>query len=432
MNSLEAENDLKHFLLMAVPDWSAPRRGGNKNITRVVSKLKAIGIPDIESLVERIHGNDINESLVAQNYVELSRESLNAIRKHVPFIRNLELVESPLVRQVGQFSPVPQLLSRKRVGKLFASPPPPAAAKSRGAYDGRIPDDSGEFFHHTDRLEVDPSIYGFSGPPRAIHLRGANRMVRQHLACSEPNLNRVASGNNLPPIQTVASGAFDESLSGSLCGLEGQTSMSNNRRLNRPGSQTRANRSKEISNGGKVVEDNDSNSRSLARTTRRSSTNVMADAEDVSYNEILRLQRIGAQMRSETAPPRWTNSWGKTLEEQGEDMLEEQIKLEERTRLVRHVTTNNDVPQPFRKHIAGNIEARLRREREREAIVNLTMQQKCMNVRKQLTSMANLRRDLAGIRSRWQALVADMEDAPPPPPVQLDFKSRKPRASSAH
>eukprot|EP00930_Biecheleria_cincta_P075312 TRINITY_DN62479_c0_g1_i1.p1 TRINITY_DN62479_c0_g1~~TRINITY_DN62479_c0_g1_i1.p1 ORF type:complete len:536 (-),score=84.85 TRINITY_DN62479_c0_g1_i1:33-1589(-) len=115
LGSLEAENELKQFLKLARPDWSKPRRRGRSDIARVLSKLKGIGVTDIDGLVKRVEKNSINEELYNSGAIPLSREALDSIRKQRTFRQALESVDVPNVRQVGAFDPVAQMLSRKRL-----------------------------------------------------------------------------------------------------------------------------------------------------------------------------------------------------------------------------------------------------------------------------------------------------------------------------
>ena len=115
--SLETENELRHFLRVARPEWSCPTKKGQNNIARVMEKLRAIDIHDIETLVQRLEKNTINDDLVAHGHIIFSREAMDGMRRQLPFIRALEVLaqESPHVRQVGSHSSVRQLLAKKRI-----------------------------------------------------------------------------------------------------------------------------------------------------------------------------------------------------------------------------------------------------------------------------------------------------------------------------
>lgn len=115
LSSFEAENELRHFLKLARPSWSRPRRRGQKDITLVLRKLRAIGVWTTEQLVRRIQENTINDDLVSAGYGPFSRDAIEGMRSLIPFTRVLESADVPGVRQVGAFAPEPQLLSRRRL-----------------------------------------------------------------------------------------------------------------------------------------------------------------------------------------------------------------------------------------------------------------------------------------------------------------------------
>jgi len=85
-----------------------------------------------------------------------------------------------------------------------------------------------------------------------------------------------------------------------------------------------------------------------------------------------------------------------------EEMLKEQTALDDRDRLARLM---RPAISPMRSHIASNIRNRLKEESERDAMEVLNIQQRCINIRKNLTGMSNTRRELSGIRQKVQLLV---------------------------
>merc|ERR1711988_508351 len=60
---------------------------------------------------------------------------------------------------------------------------------------------------------------------------------------------------------------------------------------------------------------------------------------------------------------------------------------------------------PMRKHIVGNIRCRLAEEKERDTQAMLDTQQRCMNIRKNLSSMLNSRREFSAVKQRAQVLI---------------------------
>ncbi|CAE7503607.1 unnamed protein product [Symbiodinium natans] len=121
--SLVAENELRHFLKLARPEWSKPRRRGRSDIVRVLAKLKAVGVNDIDTLIRKVEKNTINEELYNKGLMPLSRAALDSIRKQKTFMQALESVDVPNIRQVGVFDPVAQMLrgSRQMCSSRMAS-----------------------------------------------------------------------------------------------------------------------------------------------------------------------------------------------------------------------------------------------------------------------------------------------------------------------
>merc|ERR1740117_2568568 len=119
------------------------------------------------------------------------------------------------------------------------------------------------------------------------------------------------------------------------------------------------------------------------------------------------MRRAGREMAKEIPRSgRWSAARFKTTQQQGEEMLREQLALEEKDRLVRLVKIQGDI-SPMRSHVAKNIHTRLTDEKDREVTDVLNIQQQCMNIRKHLASMVNSRRELAGLRVRVQQLTED-------------------------
>ncbi|CAE7215723.1 unnamed protein product [Symbiodinium sp. KB8] len=110
LGSLVSENELVHFLKLARPEWSKPRRRGRSDIVRVLAKLKAVGVNDIDTLIRKVEKNTINEELYNKGLMPLSRAALDSIRKQKTFMQALESVDVPNIRQVGVFDPVAQML----------------------------------------------------------------------------------------------------------------------------------------------------------------------------------------------------------------------------------------------------------------------------------------------------------------------------------
>lgn len=109
--TVEEESELRQFLKVARPDWSMAKKHGHSDVNRVVEKLKAIGVLDTMELMRRVQSNTINEDFTHAGKSRFSKDTMEAIRKQSSFVRALEHLKEPFVRQVGPFAPVPQLLS---------------------------------------------------------------------------------------------------------------------------------------------------------------------------------------------------------------------------------------------------------------------------------------------------------------------------------
>jgi len=108
----EAEHDLREFLKVVKPDWSAYRPKGYCEIDRVMAKLKAIGVADIWELMQRVETNVINEDLFHAGSSCFSEDTLELFRAQRSFLCALEHLREPYYRQCGLFAPVPQLLAK--------------------------------------------------------------------------------------------------------------------------------------------------------------------------------------------------------------------------------------------------------------------------------------------------------------------------------
>lgn len=89
----------------------------------------------------------------------------------------------------------------------------------------------------------------------------------------------------------------------------------------------------------------------------------------------------------------------------GEEMLEEQVALDERQRLIRTVKNIHGEELGFRGHVTRNIRQRMEEEKRREAGRGPALQvdQQCINIKKQLEEMAKARGELRGLRSKVQS-----------------------------
>mmetsp|Transcript_100552 Transcript_100552/g.192781 ORF Transcript_100552/g.192781 Transcript_100552/m.192781 type:complete len:683 (-) Transcript_100552:64-2112(-) len=111
IGTAEDESELRQFLKVVRPDWSCPRMHGRSDVNRVLEKLKAIGVSDTKELMRRVNRNKINEDFLIAGKTRFSQETMDAFRKQSSFVRALDHLKEPYVRQIGSFAPVPQLLT---------------------------------------------------------------------------------------------------------------------------------------------------------------------------------------------------------------------------------------------------------------------------------------------------------------------------------
>eukprot|EP00928_Gymnodinium_smaydae_P014865 TRINITY_DN15455_c0_g1_i1.p1 TRINITY_DN15455_c0_g1~~TRINITY_DN15455_c0_g1_i1.p1 ORF type:complete len:470 (+),score=97.51 TRINITY_DN15455_c0_g1_i1:106-1515(+) len=444
-STLEAENDLRHFLMVARPEWSSPKRRGKTNLSKVLTKLKAIGVSDTDKLVDRIYGNSINERLSASGRVELSRESIECIRKNTPFIRTLESTDIPHTRQVGSLAPMPQLLSKKRIaGSLRESRSTGSiggcSSPSRGAASPIRPYDPASE-NASEGFDVDPSLYGLpGGEPFRLRLRGICTTKAKTNSGGGKRSSTAPAGARRPSLSGVSIAEESASASANKSDLEGvdfgnmwdetpKSTRSTRGRTPKGASSTwPANRSRshaQSSAGGspeRVNEEAASTSKLVKLRTAPGGLDLatLGGFQSPTYEEVRRIQSAGATMRTEPLEARWSPLYWKSLTQHGEDMLAEQTSLDERNRLMRLVRCSGSDVSSMRTHVTENIRERLSSEQQRDETITLNIQQKCMNIKKQITSMANLRRDVLNLKSRMQA-VTDDEELPPPDPLLADF-----------
>ncbi|CAE7503623.1 unnamed protein product [Symbiodinium natans] len=126
---------------------------------------------------------------------------------------------------------------------------------------------------------------------------------------------------------------------------------------------------------------------------------------------MLALQRAGQRILQTLedkrgAAAKWSPKSCKTPLEQGEDMLLEQVTLDKRERIVRLVKSKSNPSDPFRGHIAQNIKLRLE-QANNDSTEGLAINQRCLNIRKQLAGMVNARKELASLRAKVHILMEE-------------------------
>mmetsp|Transcript_117961 Transcript_117961/g.263781 ORF Transcript_117961/g.263781 Transcript_117961/m.263781 type:complete len:490 (-) Transcript_117961:83-1552(-) len=402
--SLEAQSDLLHFLRVARPEWSVPRRNGHSDAAQVVRKLCAIGIADTESLLLRISENRLNDDLERNGYIPLTKESIDAIKKQRPFMQALEITDVPQVRQVGKLAPASQLLSNRRLkGKSPA--PGPNAAPLPGLRS--TTHSEGFFAGPSSRLgAVDLASWGMLGADGGV--------CRMRLRDAKPKDGRSGQGAGNQRVEGDSEGALGASL-GSTLKLPAPSS---------PSSPLGASMGRGLgvtwSDGCLGIPEMASSPGAASsgallgssmRLTKGSLGVTWSDgflqprgpggsqARPSTAAELEKLHAEGVAMSRGRDGAKWICRTTKSLLQQGEEMLKEQTALDEREVLVR--------TGAVRPYITENIKSRLREEEKRGNASTLNAAQQCTNVRKMLNSMANNRRELAGLRTRMLQCVGE-------------------------
>eukprot|EP00746_Dinoflagellata_sp_MGD_P167632 gnl/MRDRNA2_/MRDRNA2_98423_c0_seq1.p1 gnl/MRDRNA2_/MRDRNA2_98423_c0~~gnl/MRDRNA2_/MRDRNA2_98423_c0_seq1.p1 ORF type:complete len:368 (-),score=68.53 gnl/MRDRNA2_/MRDRNA2_98423_c0_seq1:51-1154(-) len=106
---------------------------------------------------------------------------------------------------------------------------------------------------------------------------------------------------------------------------------------------------------------------------------------------------LTAGKRIESRDPMWQESDHHTVQQLGEEMLREQHALAEHASLIRQAQKGDD---GIRRYITGNIKTRLRQEAERQAAEVLSTEERFRNIRKQIETMSNTRRELSRFRTQ--------------------------------
>jgi len=421
LGSLEDENDLWHFLKVAKSDWS------RHDVARVIAKLKAIDVSDVGELLKRVNRNTINDELESCGWGRFSRETIESIRKRGPFVRSLQAVHEPSVRQIGAFAPVPALFSTRRIvlsgayrqgqpGRPDGKVEGPVAAT--GALDfspsSQRRNEKG-IQEHLDRAQVRAS------PQRRVLPGTVNWAVLEddsiaNTARSTARSNRSSRASILRLRYREDRGRPQPAVFGSqsvptLPDIHAATAAEGFPAVHYAQDGSASSSSEGIAKGNK--EGSGSNAeeawlpsvrrQSLSRSTTSATahqgmikSNTIADFNDISLEELERMQQAGSMMRTQPLEARWLSSHRKGPLQQGEEMLEEQDALNARARLVRELDST------ARSHLARNIKARLKEEEQfsSDNAKFINIEHRCTNIRKNLSAMVNARRELSGLRGR--------------------------------
>jgi len=126
---------------------------------------------------------------------------------------------------------------------------------------------------------------------------------------------------------------------------------------------------------------------------------------EISVEEVTRHQQVGAAMLSSKREARWLKTGTKGPLSLGEEMLSEQQALDDRVTLLRKAQSDD---QSMRLHITGNIACRLKQELKTQGQEALSMQQKCLNIKKNLADMTAFRRELSGLKSQVEMISGEV------------------------
>uniref|UniRef100_A0A7S4VI83 Uncharacterized protein n=1 Tax=Alexandrium monilatum TaxID=311494 RepID=A0A7S4VI83_9DINO len=419
--TLEEENELRQFLkLVRGVEWGRKKRKhGKSQVSRVIEKLKAIGVSDVSELLRRVSSRRINEELAEAGYAPFSKDTLESIRKQSSFIRALEHLNEAHYRQIGPMAPAPQMLTSENLVYKAAQNPSglraslssarPAPDVGNGSPPRRRQGEAGTMSKAGTGVssaflymcsEEAPMEDGLVYMP--LHLRGARHKstrkssVPKATSASLPDLPRpelrmaqvqarlsTPEGGSHP--RPLASSPSGDSQSGPQRGLRPHMSLGTF-----SAATSESVRTSPVA--GAAPE-------GLGSPTRAKAVTFKAPTPALDTPRLMeRLQRASEKIAHEQRAARWTslNHSEDSLLQHGEAMLKEQVTLEARQNLFREMESEG-VTSPLRQHIARKIRGRLREEQERDSqgtLDQVEIQQRSINIRKHLGLMSNLRREL--------------------------------------
>lgn len=473
--SLEDESDLRNFLKIAKPEWGRCKPGlAHKecDVQRVLRKLRDIDVTSVGDLSEAITGNTINDDLAQAGHMRFSRETLDSMKRYMPFLRSLEYgAKPPFNRQIGPLAPVPRLLSHHSTKKgRPASLPTLPGSTSEAAQQGRNREDS------RDSICVLPSrdelldsrfmdrrgspgggpgvrrpppysevpIGGGASPPAAAFRRGRAPRLRgiDYLGSSGASAGtlsrRVAeiSGSRFASTSVDASGLSDSIRLDSMLQASVISSDSLERGEVEAAPRAGLTRSMSTCSGSptsrvRILVESKTEPRLALLEERAPSGRPQSGALALSRPAVQDHKEPSAiEVREGPTGPRepaWAASASgrrpRRLPKEssvrdvvdgdsvvfGEDMLAEQEALESKARLLRTVGRQQD---SLRGHVARNIRVRLKEEESHNTANEMAQKQRCINIRKELGEMARARRDLSTLK-------AQLNDKPAPEHVEF-------------
>mmetsp|Transcript_47933 Transcript_47933/g.113939 ORF Transcript_47933/g.113939 Transcript_47933/m.113939 type:complete len:535 (-) Transcript_47933:267-1871(-) len=445
-STLEEEHDLLEFVKLVCPHWSRPRRRGRSDAHRAVKKLKAIGVKDTSDLCRRVADNTVNEELQAAGLPKFSKDTLDAIRKQGIFQRSLDTLKEPLhFRQTGNFAPVLQMFSkvnlRQRALGRPESPVRAAHKASNPAWNptvlpGRSPDPNRVRSDTDDdrpatttavSLDVmsDPYLAMRSAGPAGGLSEFSTYSLRSHNSTDDhrrpiggaslrynvqhprkhlrtPDGSRLMTSSSLPAT----------SMSGTLMTGSVQDRPSTVMHINWAeigAGQVDTGAASDATSGPSGQPSRDRASTDFSGVT--AGRGDEAHPEDVDQ-DLSQVQKWWAKpSRRERTLPKWTSmKKGKdSLLHHSEAMLAEQDQLEQMQRLRRLMEAEGD-RSPMRAFVVESIKVRVEEEAEHDLQSAIDTQQRCMNIRKTMSSMLNARRELSTLKSRMAAVIGDDTD----------------------
>jgi len=115
-----------------------------------------------------------------------------------------------------------------------------------------------------------------------------------------------------------------------------------------------------------------------------------------------------AQQLAESPAPAWKERGRRSVDRYAQQMLKEQEEIEAKNTLCRIMEAEGPA-SPFRKFVAENIRSRLTEEKDPEG-EKMEVNQLCNNIRRQLSTMGDAKKELNTLRRTVESLNADHAD----------------------
>jgi len=441
--TLESQSELKQFLKVARPDWSMHKQKGHSDIVRACEKLKAIGVQDVTDLLQRVTANTINDDFTKARKPRFSKETMQSIRKEGAFFQSLSHLSEPSYRQVGLFAPVPQMLAGRNLRT--------EALKASGGNSGSLHPDTGIVVSPRLPMKLRPNTVDASSAMSLTQgplFSDVERTRPSSMALSMPystflDSDTDAGGSEvgmLPRLRGAASQGKRDSVpkanswrrqmaksasSPADFGLLPPATAPGGAEGRRPsGSSPEVTRRPSGQVDGSPVspwglgtinryglEPPAASGGSASIAASNASQAYDEDVDLWNEDKIETWNRTGASM-SAPLRPGWSSGQSDSLLRHGEAMIREQEAHEHKRKLYQQIALEGSAEgfcqggiwrkSPMRRHLAGQIEARLREEKVHNAQAAMEVQQSCLSIRKQISGMSNARKNLNVLRLRTQ------------------------------